>query len=129
MPWGTAGWASRWLHRRVHTQPYAPPRHGTHKAHETPCAGVSLGDPITCGLASTSRRNGGWVCSELEMAEDFANHFALRDDGDEPQCPALAPGTRAHLQGKHALQESGPRPVRGAPRHLLPVQPLLAWRR
>jgi len=84
-------------HRKTHAQPYAPPRHGTHRAHETPCAGVSLGDPITCGLASTGRRNGGWVCSALQMAEDFANHRALRDDGDEPQCPALAQWTRAHL--------------------------------
>ena len=97
MPWGTEDWARRWPNRRVHAQPYAPPRHGTHRTHETPCAGVSLGDPITCGLASTGRRNGGWVCSELQMAEDFANHRALRDDGDEPQCPALAQWTRAHL--------------------------------
>src|SRR5262249_35235999 len=59
MPWGTAGWASRGPHRRVHAQPYAPPRHGMHKAHETPCTGVSLGDPITCGLVSTGRRNEG----------------------------------------------------------------------
>ena len=61
------------------------------------------------------------------MAEDFADHRALRDDGDEPQCSTLTERTRAHLQGKHALQESGPRPIRGAPRRLLSVHPLLAW--
>jgi hypothetical protein len=51
---------------------------------------VDLGYPVARCLASTGRRDGGWVCSEFQMAEDFANHRALRDDGDEPQCPALA---------------------------------------
>src|SRR5215831_1241213 len=70
-------------------------------------------------------RNGGWVCSEFQMAEDLANDLTLRDDGDESQHPALTKWTRAHLQGKHALQEPGPGPIRSAPLRLLPVQPLL----
>src|SRR5262249_16588579 len=71
------------------------------------------------------RRNGGWVCSTFEMAEDLADHLPLRDDGDEPQHPALAQGTRAHLQGKHTLQEPGPPPIRGARGRILSVHPLL----
>ena len=58
-------------------------RHGAHVAYETTRVVVGLGDPVTWGLASTSRRNGGRVCSEFQMAADLADHFALRDDGDE----------------------------------------------
>jgi len=63
------------------------------------------------------------------MAEDLADDLALRDDGDEPQHPALAKRTGAHLQGKHALQEPRPRPIRGTPLCLLSVHPLLTRRR
>jgi hypothetical protein len=38
------------------------------------------------------------------MAEDFANHRALRDDGDEPQCSTLTERTRDHLQAKDPLE-------------------------
>src|ERR1700757_1375931 len=51
----------------------------------------------------------GGVYSEFQMAEDFANHCALRDDGDEPQGPALTPRAVHHLQRKDPLQQ--PRPV------------------
>jgi hypothetical protein len=61
------------------------------------------------------------------MAEDLANDLTLRDDGKESQHPALTKGTGSHLQGKHALQEPGPGPIRGPPLRLLPVHPLLAW--
>src|SRR5262249_53489030 len=98
---------------------------GAHMAHETPCAGVGLGNRVTCGLASAGRRNGGWVCREFQMAKDLADHCALWDDSNESQHPALTKWTRAHLQGKHALQESGPGPIRGALLRLLRVYPLL----
>jgi hypothetical protein len=60
------------------------------------------------------------------MAEDLANDLTLRDDGNESQHSTLTQRARAHLQGKHALQESRPCPIRGAPGRLLPVYPLLA---
>ena len=63
------------------------------------------------------------------MAENFADHFALRDDGDEAQRPALAPGTGSHLQVKHPLEQPCPAPARrrGTCRRL--VEALLPWRR
>src|SRR5215813_13912961 len=97
MPWGTAGWASRWSHRRAHAQPYAPPHHGAHRAYAISYTGVSLGDPVTGDLARTGRRNGRWVCSPFEMAEDLADHLALRDDGDEPQYPTLTQRAVHHI--------------------------------
>src|SRR5262249_50031868 len=111
MPWGTAGWESRWPHRRAHAQPYAPPRHGTHRANETPGAGVGLGDPVTGCLASTGRRDGGWVYSEFQMAEDFAYHLALRDDGDEPQRSLLTKRAAGHLHVKDPLEQPCPVPA------------------
>src|SRR5215831_5330521 len=127
MPWGTAGWASRCLHRRAHAQPYAPPHHGAHRAYAISYAGVSLGDPVTGGLARTGRRDGGWVRCKFQMAEDFADHRALRDDGDEPQCSTLTERTRDHLQAKDPLQQPCPAPMRRRARGLLFLQPLLAW--
>src|SRR5205823_6549857 len=61
-----------------------------------------------------------------QMAEDLADHLALRDNGNEPQGPAVAQRTRPHLQGKHASQEPGPRPIGGSSLRLLPVHSLLA---
>src|SRR5262249_50421869 len=84
-PLGTAGWATRWPNRRAHAQPYARSRHGAHMTDEPTRVVVGSGDPVTVCLASTGRRDGGWVCSKLQMAEDLADHRALRDDGDEPQ--------------------------------------------
>src|SRR6516165_5944215 len=71
----------------------APPagRHGAHMAYETTHVVVDLGDPVPWDLASTGRRDGRWVYSTFQMAEDRADHFALRHDGDEPQSPALTP--------------------------------------
>ena len=63
------------------------------------------------------------------MAEDLADDLALRDDGDDPQHPALAQRTGAHLQGKHPLQEPRPAPVRRRRAGLLFLHPLLARRR
>src|SRR5262249_43405290 len=106
---------------RVHTRGGVPPRPDAHVADEPTRVVVALGDPVIWGLAGTGRRDGGGVCREFQMAEDLANDLPLHDDGDESQHPALTKGTRAHLQGKHALQEPGPGPIRSAPRRLLPV--------
>jgi hypothetical protein len=38
------------------------------------------------------------------MTEDLADHLALRDDGDEPQGPALTPRAVHHSQRKHPMQ-------------------------
>jgi hypothetical protein len=124
-------WGGRWGgqadgQRGAHVQPCVPPRHGAHGAHETPRTAVSLGHPVERGLASMSRRDGGWVCGTFQMAEDFADHCALRDDGDDAQRPLMAKRTAGHIQCKHAPQKSGPGPIRGAPLRLLPVHPLLA---
>src|SRR5262249_40664920 len=71
---------------------------------------VDLGHPVAHGLARTGRRDGEWVCSTFEMAEELADHRALRDNGDEPQRAALAQRTGDHLQMKHSPQEPRPRP-------------------
>ena len=127
MPWGTAGWVSRWPHRRAHAQPYAPPHHGAHRAYAISYAGVSLGDPVTGGLARTGRRDGGWVCSTFEMAEDLADHLALRDDGDEPQHSALAKGTRSHIHVEHPLEQPCPAPARRRVAGFRLVEASLTW--
>ena len=57
---------------------------------------VDLGHPVAHGLASMGRRDGEWVGSTFEMAEDLADHRALRDNGDEPQRAALAQRTGDH---------------------------------
>jgi hypothetical protein len=60
------------------------------------------------------------------MAEDLVDHRALRDDGDEPQGPALTPRAVHHIQGKDPLQQPGPASAR-RPGDRLRVHPLLAW--
>ena len=82
-PGVTTSWESRWPKTMAHTQPWAPLRHSAPMAYEPTRAGVGLGHPVARCLASTGRRGGGWVYSEFQMAEDLADHFALRDDGDE----------------------------------------------
>jgi hypothetical protein len=79
-------------------------RPGAHVADEPTRVVVGSGDPVTVCLASMGRRDGGWVCSELQMAEDLADHCALRDDGDEPQGPVLTPRAVHHIQCKHPLE-------------------------
>jgi hypothetical protein len=37
------------------------------------------------------------------MAEDLVDHLALRDDGEEPQGPALTPRAVRHIQAKDPL--------------------------
>src|SRR5262245_14157161 len=100
--------------------------HGAHVADKPTRVVVALGHPVTWCLAGTGRRERRWICREFQMAEDLANDLTLRDDGNESQHSALTKRARAHLQGKHALQESRPCPIRVAPRRLLPVSPLLA---
>jgi hypothetical protein len=102
-------------------------RPGAYMAYEATRVVVALGDPVTWCLAGTSRRDGRGVCSPFEMAEDLTDHRALGDDGNEPQCSALAKRTGDHLQGKHASQELSPRPIRGARVRILSVYPLLTW--
>src|SRR5215471_3745708 len=102
-------------------------RHGAHVAYETTRVVVGLGDPVTWGLASTGRRDGRWVGRAFQMAQDHTHHLTLRDDGDEPQRPLMAPRAGSHLQAKDPPQEPGPGPIGGAPRRLLRVHPLLAW--
>src|SRR5262249_59858849 len=77
----------------------------------TPPQGVSLGERASL-LARTSRRDGGWVYSEFQMAEDLAGDLTLRDDGDEPQGPALTPWAVYHIQRKDPMQQPCPAPVR-----------------
>src|SRR5262249_27141196 len=79
-------------------------------------------------LASTGRRDGGWVYSEFQMAKDLVDYLTLRDDGDEPQHSALAKGTRGHIQVKHPLEQPRPAPARRCGVRLL-VHPLLPERR
>ena len=67
-------------------------------AYETTRVVVGLGDPVIWCLARTGRRDGGWVCSEFQMTEDLADHFTLRDDGDEPQGPARTKRAAGHIQ-------------------------------
>ena len=56
---------------------------GTHVASETPPYSVGLVERVDL-LAGTGRRDGRGVCSTFQMTEELADHFTLRDDGDEP---------------------------------------------
>ena len=85
--------------------------HGTHIASEAPRHGVGLGERVDL-LASTGRRDGGWVCSKFQMPEDLADHLALRDGGDDPQRPALTKRAACHIQRKDALEQPRPAPAR-----------------
>ena len=127
MPWGNdlgqGGWASRG------TTPQGLEAHlyCAHSASAITHGVVGLGAPVARGLARTGRRDGGWVCSEFQMAEDLTDHLALRDDSDEPQRPLMAPRAGGHLQVKAPPQKPAPRPIGGTPWRLLRVHPLLAW--
>jgi hypothetical protein len=63
------------------------------------------------------------------MAEDLADHLALRDGGNDPQRPTLAKRTAGHLQRKHPLEQPRPAPVRRRRAGLLFLNTLLARRR
>jgi hypothetical protein len=80
-------------------------------------------------LASPGRRDGRRGRSELQMAEDRADHLARRDDGDAPQHARLTPGAAGHLQGKDPLEQPRPTPARRRGARLRFVEALLAWRR
>src|SRR2546427_3877317 len=62
------------------------------------------------------------------MAEDLADHLALRDDGDEPQGPALTQRAVRQVKRKDPMQQPRPAPAR-RPGLRLRVHPLLARRR
>src|SRR5262245_24117074 len=98
-------------------------------AYETTHVVVDLGDPVAWDLASTGRRDGRGVYSTFQMAEDLADHFALRNDGDEPQSPALTPRAVHHIQRKHPLEQPCPAPARRRGARLWLVEALLTWRR
>jgi hypothetical protein len=83
--------------------------HWAHVAAAITRDAMGLGHPVTGCLAGTGRRDGGWVGSTFQMAEDLADHCALCDDGDEPQCPALTKRAVCHIQRKDPMQQ--PRPV------------------
>src|SRR5215471_17953650 len=121
-----ADWESRWstgwcTRAAVCT---IPSQHA--RAHETMRVGVGLGHPIDRCLAGAGRRDGGWVYRAFLMTEDLADHLALRDDGDEPQRPALTPRAVHQIQRKHPMQQLCPAPMRRRDRGLLCLQPLLA---
>ena len=97
-------------------------------AYETTHVVVDLGDPVPWDLASTGRRDGRWVYSTFQMAEDRADHFALRHDGDEPQSPALTPRAVHQLQRKHPLEQPRPAPARRPGARLWLVEAWLTWR-
>jgi len=78
-------------------------------------------------VAGTGRREGRGVCSTFEMAEELAHDLTLRDDGDEPQHPTLAPRAGGQLQAKDPPQEPRPRLIRGSRLRCLAIHPLLAW--
>jgi transposase-like protein len=104
--------ARRWPHRKARAQPYALPRHGAHRDNGTPRAGVGLGHPVERCLAGAGRRDGGWIYRAFQMTEDFANHLALRDDGDEPQRPLRAQRAAGHIHVEDPLLQPRPTPVR-----------------
>jgi hypothetical protein len=87
-------------------------RHGAHVADEPTRVVVALGDPVIWCLAGTGRRDRGWVCSTFQMAKDFANHLALRDDGDEPQRPLLTQRAAGPIHVKDPLEQPCPTPTR-----------------
>src|SRR5262249_31894832 len=94
-------------------------------AYEPTHVVVGLGDPVTWGLVSTGRRDGGRVYRAFQMAEDLADHLALREAGVEPQHPLVTPGAACHLQAKDPLQQPRPTPARRLGVRLLAVHPLL----
>src|SRR5215831_8037949 len=102
--------------------------HWAHVAAAITRDAMGLGHPVTGCLAGTGRRDGGWVGSTFQMAEDLADHCALCDDGDEPQCPALTKRAVCHIQRQDPMQQPRPAPAR-RPGVRLRVHPLLAWRR
>src|SRR5215831_3472249 len=80
-------------------------------------------------LADTRWGDGWWVYRQFQMLEDLPDDRALRDGGDDPQCPPLAERAARHVQGKHPLEQPRPAPAwRPRVRRLL-VDTLLAGRR
>src|SRR5262245_11540368 len=124
----TSGRAARGKQRGTTPQRWETHRPCTHVAAAITRDAVDLGHPVAHCLASTGSRDGGWVCSTFQMAEDLADHLALCDDGDEPQCPALTQRAVRHIQRKDPMQQTRPAPAR-RPGVRLRVHPLLAWRR
>src|SRR5262249_55244687 len=76
-------------------------------------------------LASTGRRDGGWIYRAFQMAKDLVDHLTLRDDGDEPQHALLTPGAAGHVQGKDPMQQPYPTPARRRGARLRLIEALL----
>jgi hypothetical protein len=115
---------------------HRPPEKRPQAEDPTRAAGIHEGDPHARSgggprkgfLADTRWSNRGWVHRELQMPEDLADHLALRDGGHDPQRPLLAARAACHIQGKDALAQLRPDPVRRPGVRRLLVQPLLARR-
>ena len=84
MLWGNDFGQGGWASRGTTPQGWETYLHWAHIAAEITRNAMGLGNPVTGFLAGTGRRDGGWVCSTFQMAEDLADDLALRDDSDEP---------------------------------------------
>ena len=72
MLWGNDFGQGGWASRGTTPQGWETHRHWAHSAAAITRVVVGLGDPVARGLASTGRRDGGWVCREFQMAEDWS---------------------------------------------------------
>jgi hypothetical protein len=96
--------------REFNAQRWETHLHCTHVAYETTRDTVGLGRPVERFLARTGRCDWRWVCSMFQMAEELADHLALRDGGNDPQSPALAKRAAGQNQRKHPLEQPRPAP-------------------
>src|SRR5215510_6791976 len=90
--------------------------------------GTSGREPGKGVLAGTRWGDRGWVHGEFQMLEDFPDHRALRDGGDDPQRPLLAERAARRVQRKHPLEQPRPTPPWRPRVRCLLVDPLLAGR-
>ena len=63
-------------------------------------------------LARARRRNGRWVGSEFEMAQNLANDRSVGDGGDDAEGALETHGTALQVEGKDAFEQPGPTPTR-----------------
>src|SRR5207244_7631546 len=102
-------------------------RRGAHVAYEPTRDVVGLGNPIERCLATTGRGNRRWDGGKLAMTQDARDDRLLGNGGNNAERAAVAKGKVArlppptqwrkaggHIQRKHAPQEPGPVPGRGA---------------
>jgi hypothetical protein len=128
MLWGNDLGQGGWDSRCTMPQGWETHLHCAHVASAITRDAADLGYPVAHCWVSAGRRAGGWVCSTFQMAEDLADHRALRDDGDKPQCPALTTRAVRHVKRKAPMQQPRPAPARRPGVRLL-VHPWLTWRR